>query len=465
MPPRNIIIVILMAVFSYFCYEKARRDRYAGLFAEAIDHIESRYVEKVEHRELFEHALNGLLGKLDPYSSYIGPQEFSKFKEDLDQEFGGIGIIISPNVESGHLTVLSPVVGTPAHRAGVMAGDTILKVDGESLEGMALRAAIERLRGLPGTEVRITLQRDGDKETHEIAITRAIIKVPSVLGDTLNSDGSWQYFLKDHPSIGYIRLTTFGEHTVDELRLALKSLPKQEVKGLILDLRSNAGGLLTAAIEVSDMFIGDGAIVSTRGRGGAVQSVEMATEKIEIDEDLPMAVLINGFSASASEIVSACLQDHQRAVLVGERTWGKGTVQNIIPLEMGKSVIKLTTATFWRPSARNIHRSKNATEEDDWGVIPDESYEVKLTREEYEKVVAARNQADWGASASQMAGGPQESNALDEPTLEDAEAVPEVVTAGETDTADENFEDPQLRRAIEHFQDRAESAVSSAEAA
>ncbi|MBI83036.1 MAG: peptidase S41 [Planctomycetaceae bacterium] len=465
MPPRNIIIIILTAVISYFCYEKARRDHYAGLFAEAIDHIESRYVEKVEHRELFEHALNGLLGKLDPYSSYIGPQEFSKFKEDLDQEFGGIGIIISPNMESGHLTVLSPVVGTPAHRAGVMAGDTILKVDDESLEGMALRAAIERLRGLPGTEVKITIERGGDKETHEIAITRAIIKMLSVLGDTVNPDGSWQYFLKDHPSIGYIRLTTFGEHTVDELRSALKSLPNQEMKGLILDLRSNAGGLLTAAIEVSDMFIGDGAIVSTRGRGGAVQSVEMATENIEIDEDLPMAVLINGFSASASEIVSACLQDHHRAVLVGERTWGKGTVQNIIPLEMGKSVIKLTTATFWRPSARNIHRSKDATEEDDWGVRPDDSYEVKLTGEEYGKVVAARNRADWGNSALQTAEGSQESNALEEPTSEDAVAVPEVVTSDETEAADENFEDPQLRRAIEYFQDQTESASSSAEAA
>ena len=482
MPAKNLMIILLVSIVSWACYDKAQRNRYAGLFAEAIDRVSSRYVEKVDQRNLFEGAIRGMLDELDPYSSYIGPDDFARFKEELDQEFGGIGIIVSPRLETGELVVLSPVLGTPAHRAGVLAGDIILKVDGEEIEDW--RDAVNRLRGIPGTKVRVTLLHAGDEEPTEVTITRAIIQVPSVLGDTLNPDGSWQYVLKSDPRIGYIRLSTFGEHTVKELETAIDTLNQQEMIGLILDLRRNAGGLLTAAIATCDMFIDEGVIVSTRGRGKhTINKVEWATSEVAVDTSFPMVVLVNQFSASASEIVAACLQDHGRAVIVGQRTWGKGTVQNLIPLVLGKSVIKLTTATFWRPSDKNIHRSKNATEDDAWGVIPNEGYEVKLTSEDYRKIENARSAADYG-SAYDDADVDTDDDEIDEteplegteqPTKEAREdegsdAVSESSDGNEDklkeDEVDEEpFEDPQLRRAIEYIQQQAATRQGSSEAA
>jgi len=398
MPRRNLVIIIVASVLSVACYGRAQRNRFASMFAEAVDRISSSYVREVDERQLFEGAMTGMLGRLDPYSSYIGPEQYMEFKSDIDQEFGGIGIIVSPDPTTKRLIVLSPVVGTPAHRAGVLAGDMIVKVDGTDIEKFTMPETVKRLRGKPGTDVSLSLLRRGAEALTEITVTREVIKVPSVLGETMRPDGSWNFLLKDPPGIAYIRLTTFGEHSVEELELAIKSVEAKLLVGLILDLRSNAGGLLEAATSTCDMFLDEGEIVTLRGRGALVRDRRVASRGTLVQKELPVAVLVNRYSASASEIVAACLQDHGRAVIVGERSYGKGTVQNVIPLELGKSVMKLTTATFWRPSNANIHRAEDATQDDKWGVLPDDGYNVPLSDEEFSQLELARNRLDYPGS-------------------------------------------------------------------
>ena len=394
MPRKNLVIILIASMLSVACYGRAQRNRFASLFAEAVEQISSKYVREVDERQLFDGAMTGMLGRLDPYSSYIAPKQYLEFKSDIDQEFGGIGIIVSPDPKTKRLMVLSPVVGTPAHRAGVLAGDTIVKVDGIDIEKFTMVEAVKRLRGKPGTDVVLTILHRSDDKMIDITITRAVIKVPSVLGDTMHSDGSWSFVLQEHPRIGYIRLTTFGERTVEELESAIKSLEIDRLDGLILDLRSNAGGLLEVATATCDMFLDEGEVVTLRGRSALDRDRRVATRGTIVDKNLPMAVLINKYSASASEIVAGCLQDLDRAVIVGERSYGKGTVQNVIPLELDKSAMKLTTATFWRPSNKNIHRAEDATEEDDWGVTPNEGYNIPLTEDEFRQLQLARNRAD-----------------------------------------------------------------------
>jgi carboxyl-terminal processing protease len=395
MPVRNLIVIVLASLLSLVCYAKTPRNRFASLYAEAVDHVSAHYIEEVAPRTLFEGAMNGMLSNLDPYSQYIGPAAYQEFQENLEQEFGGIGVMVELNPETDRLTVLSPIVGTPAYEAGMMAGDIILEVDGESTEGFGLPDAVELLRGPAGTTVKIQVQHKGDPEPVEMDIVRAKIEVPSVLGDIRLPDGNWSFLLEDNPRIGYIRVITFGDHTVSQLRDALRSIEAAGAEGLILDLRYNAGGLLTAAIETCDMFIDEGMIVSTRGRNATIQKQFEASSPMVIEAKMPIAVLVNKYSASASEIVAACLQDHGRAVVGGRRTWGKGTVQNVITLEMGKSLLKLTTATYWRPSGQNIHRGRNTEEDALWGVMPDDGFDVELTREQEEQIARQRRQRDY----------------------------------------------------------------------
>jgi len=233
--------------------------------------------------------------------------------------------------------------------------------------------------------------------------------VPTVLGDVRNADDSWKWMYDDQKKIGYIRITAFARHTAEELRKALDQLAREGVRGLVLDLRFNPGGLLSAAVEVSDMFISSGRIVSTQGRNTSPKVWEAHAKGTF--QPVPMAVLVNRYSASASEIVAACLQDHGRAVIVGERTWGKGSVQNVVRLEDGASALKLTTASYQRPSGKNIHRFKGAGEKDDWGVIPDKGFEVKLSAPEMRRLVAARRQKDIIRKAGETEAEPEDDGA------------------------------------------------------
>jgi carboxyl-terminal processing protease len=400
-PRRNVYLLLTIAIVSLVCYQKADssyRSRYGRMtdtIVRVMEQIDRHYIEEVDDRKLFEGALNGIVSQLDdPYSAYEAPQEAAEFRQHLDQKFGGIGIQVVIDEKTKRLTVMSPMVGTPAFEAGILAGDVILKIDGESTEGLNTDDALHLLRGEPGEGVRLTVLHEGDKEPVDVQIERAIINVPSVLGDSHDAAGHWQFVLESNPRIGYLRITTFGDQTVKELEKALEQLDEADVEALILDLRGNAGGFLKTAVSTCDFFISKGQIVSTRGRDRR-QIVDdyRATGKAAYTR-WPIAVLVNHLTASASEIVAACLQDHHRAVVVGERTWGKGTVQNVIPLESGKSALKLTVATYWRPSEKNIHRSRNAKDTDDWGVRPDDGYEVKLSEEQTRRLLEERYQRD-----------------------------------------------------------------------
>jgi carboxyl-terminal processing protease len=354
--------------------KKDKDDEYYELlkvFVDTLDQVERNYVDKVDRRELLESAIKGVLGKLDPYSNYISPGELTKFKDNVDSKFGGIGIQIG--VENGILTIISPLVGSPAYREGLEAGDQIIEIEGKTTEGIVVDEAVQRLKGLPDTSVTIKIRRPDDGKIRDVKLTREEIHLDTVLGSQRKSDDSWDYMYDPEKKIAYIRITSFSRETTEELERALRELKDQGMKGLIIDLRFDPGGLLSAAIEIADLFVSEGKIVSTKGRN-AEERVWEAT-KAGTYEGFPMAVLVNRYSASASEILAACLQDHKRAIVVGERTWGKGSVQNVIELEGGKSALKLTTASYWRPSGKNIHRMPDAKE---WGVDPDPGYEVKI---------------------------------------------------------------------------------------
>lgn len=360
------------------------------LLVDAIDQVERNYVKQLGRRELIEAAIEGVVDKLDPYSAYINPKQVARFQTTVESEFGGIGIQLAPDPRQ--LTIFSPLVGTPAYQAGLMAGDRIVEIEGESTEGMKQEEAIGRLKGEPGTQVKLAVVHPGKKEKVEVTLTRKIIHVETVLGDRRKKDDTWDFMLKPKERIGYVRVTAFSRGTAGELRKVLEQLRGEGMRGLILDLRFNPGGLLRSAIEVSDMFVSDGRIVSTKGRN--VPERAWDAQKEGTFEGFPMVVLVNRYSASASEIVSACLQDHKRAAIMGERTWGKGSVQNVIELEGGKSLLKLTTAAYRRPSGKKIHRFHDAKDQDEWGVVPDEGFELKLDDEELEGLFLDRRQRE-----------------------------------------------------------------------
>ncbi|MFO0868891.1 MAG: S41 family peptidase [Pirellulales bacterium] len=360
------------------------------LFVDTLDQVQRNYVKDISRRELYEAAIRGLLTKLDQHSSYIPPDDIESFKGSVESEFGGIGIQVS--LEGGRLIVISPLVGTPAYRAGIQAGDWISEINGQTTRDITLDEAVKRMKGKIGTTVRVTVVHARDGKSEALTLAREVVRVETVLGDRRRADDSWDFLLDHERKIGYIRLTSFGRHTPNELRKALQQLADQQVRALILDVRFNPGGLLSAAIDVSDLFVADGRIVSTVGRNVDEQVVYAKREGTY--GDFPLVVLANQFSASASEIVAACLQDHERAIVVGERTWGKGSVQNIIELEGGRSALKLTTASYQRPNGRNIHRFEGAGEEDEWGVKPSPGYEVKLSVDELRGLIEQRRQRD-----------------------------------------------------------------------
>ncbi|MBI1324342.1 PDZ domain-containing protein [bacterium] len=361
-----------------------------GQFVDAVEKVEANYVRPIERKELLEAALNGMLQNLDPHSNFINTTGWKSFRRQIEGSFGGVGIQVGTD-NVGRLKVIAPLVGSPAYEAGIMPDDVIMEIDGQSTEGMSLDRSTELMQGQPGTTVKVKV-RHRDGETEDLNVNRAIIELPTVLGDHRNADDSWDYMLDKDAKIGYVRITSFAQKTAQELRAALESLKKQGMKGLVLDLRNNPGGLLPAAVEISNMFVPEGKIVSTKGRNTVERVFE--AEKSKVVTDVPMVVLVNGSSASASEIVSAALQDHNRAAVVGTRSFGKGSVQNIIEMEDGQGVLKLTVATYWRPSGKNIHRFKNARQSDEWGVSPNEGLEVKLTDKELVDWIVGRRDLD-----------------------------------------------------------------------
>jgi len=364
------------------------------MFVDTFQEIDRNYVKDVDRRKLIEAAVRGMLTELDPYSNYIGPDDLGRFTQDVEQEFGGIGIQVQYQTDSRQLIVMTPLPGSPAYAAGVLAGDTILQIEGQPVNefptNQELQTAVKMLKGKSGDQVTIGVVHPGSTEIEQITITREIIHLQTVLGDHHVDGGSWEYLLDEEQKIGYVRVSHFSRRTADELRSALKTLKGQGMRGLVLDLRFNPGGLLTAAVEVSDLFLEKGKIVSTEGRNSPGRT--WSAKRFGTYSGFPMAILVNRYSASASEIVSAALQDHERAVVVGERTWGKGSVQNVIELEQGESALKLTTASYHRPSGKNIHRFPDASEDDEWGVMPDADFEIRFSNEQMENLSLRQHQ-------------------------------------------------------------------------
>jgi carboxyl-terminal processing protease len=381
----GIIAVSLLGItvsYSAPSREKDKDYELVRLVVDVLHEVRERYVVDVDaerERKLVEDMINGGLERLDPHSAYIPPTEYKHFEKQSEGKFGGVGIQVGLDRLSRQLAVISPMPGTPAYEAGVLAGDLIVKIDGKATENMRMNEAVDLIQGDPGQKVVLTVLHEGAKETVELAITRAIIEVPCVLGDRRKSDNlrAWDYMLDKQSKIGYIRLVNFSKTASKEMRDAVEELQREGVRGLVLDLRNNPGGLLKEAREVSDLFLTEGRIVSTKGRNHKEEIYDARPEGTLLlpAQKYPMAVLVNKYSASASEIVAAALQDHQRAVIVGERTYGKGSVQNIIEMHEGndRSALKLTTASYWRPSGKNIHRFPDSKDSDDWGVRPNDS--------------------------------------------------------------------------------------------
>lgn len=310
-------------------------------FAEIFGRIKSDYVESVDDRELLESAVRGMLGGLDPHSSYLNEEDYTELQVGTRGEFGGLGIEVG--MEDGFVKVIAPIDDTPAQRAGIQAGDLIIRLDGKPMKDVGLNDAVKLMRGKPGTEVSLTIVREEQDKPLIITVVRDVIRVASVKGRMLES------------GIGYLRLSQFQTRTTDDMLKRLAKLEKANggpLSGLVLDLRNNPGGVLNAAVSISDAFLQGGIIVYTKGRV-ADSELEFRAAPDDVLEGAPIVVLVNEGSASASEIVAGALQDHKRAIIMGQPTFGKGSVQTIIPIN-NKSAVKLTTALYYTPSGRSI---------------------------------------------------------------------------------------------------------------
>ncbi len=325
--------------------------RQLNLFGDVFERVRADYVEKPDDQKLIETAINGMLAGLDPHSSYMDPKSFRDMQVQTRGEFGGLGIEVT--MEDGLIKVVAPIDETPAAKAGIMANDIITQLDGEQVQGLTLNQAVEKMRGPVNTKIKLTIMRKGQDKPIDISITRDIIRVRSVRSQVEGDD------------VGYIRLTQFNEQTTDGLKKAIADITAKvsndKLKGYILDLRNNPGGLLDQAISVSDAFLQKGEIVSTRGRNPE-ETQRFNARPGDLTGSKPVIVLINGGSASASEIVAGALQDHRRVTVLGTRSFGKGSVQTIIPLGSGNGALRLTTARYFTPSGRSIQAK---------GIVPD----------------------------------------------------------------------------------------------
>jgi carboxyl-terminal processing protease len=328
-------------------------------FTEVFSRIKADYVEPVEDKKLLRDAIQGMLAGLDPHSSFLDPEGFKELRVGTEGEFGGLGIEVT--MEDGFVKVVSPIEDTPAARAGLKTGDLIIRLDSKAVKGMALNEAVKQMRGKPGSDIVLTVVREGQPKPLTFTLTRAVIKVQSIKQRMLEN------------GFGYVRITQFQANTGDGLKDALAKLKlqnKANLTGLVLDLRNNPGGVLNAAVAVSDAFLSSGLIVYTEGRVADAE-LKFSATPADLINGAPMVVLVNGGSASASEIVAGALQDHKRAVIMGTKTFGKGSVQTILPMS-GGSALKITTARYYTPNGRSIQAT---------GILPDVvTEEAKVTK-------------------------------------------------------------------------------------
>lgn len=366
---RSLIVILGLIVFVYIgvsCFsadtEKDSDYQQLDVFSESLAVVEHKYVEDKEFKDLIYGAMRGLLGSLDSYSQFLTPDEYKDLLVETEGRFGGLGIEIT--IKDGLLTIVSPIEDTPAWNAGLKAGDIIVKIDGEVTKDITLHDAVKKMRGTPGTKITITVLHEKDRKIEDVTITRGIIKIDDIKRPMILEDG-----------IGYVKIAEFRETTNKDLTRALNDLQKEGMRGLIIDVRNNPGGLLDSAVKVSSQFLQDGkVVVSTKSRGEEEQfykAIPLGSKILGI----PLVVLINKGSASGSEILASALRDNNRAVLLGETTFGKGSVQTVIPLSDG-SAMRLTTSKYYTPNGTSIHET---------GVDPDivvEQKEVEATNDD-----------------------------------------------------------------------------------
>ena len=398
-----------------------------NLFADVFERIRSQYVKDVDDEELIEAAINGMLTSLDPHSTYLNSKRYENMRVQTTGEFGGLGIEVT--MDKGVILVVSPMDDTPAERAGVQAGDYITKIDGEQINGLTLTEAVDKMRGKVGTDIDITIVREGESDVIEVTLTRAIIEVKSV-----------RHRIEDE--IGYIRISSFTEKTTSGLREALDAIKEElgeNMQGIVLDLRNNPGGLLDQAIAVSDTFLDRGEIVSTRTRNDKNIQRYNSRNGDSIDTK-SLVVLINGGSASASEIVAGALQDHERAVVVGTQSFGKGSVQTVMPLSTD-GAMSLTTAYYFTPSGNSIQGE---------GIVPDVIVE-QLRLDESEAVRSRRTEASLRGSLANPNASDDEEDEANETEEEDSEESADD-NADTDEKAEEEDERPHLTTAQDDYQ-------------
>lgn len=486
MPTRNVNTLLLAILVALLCYSTHRRAKTAMIVGDALDLIDRYYVDPVDRGELLTAAMRGMTETLDRHSEYVPIDAYSSLQDSINQEFTGIGILIEQPEEGQPVRIITPLVGSPAREAGLMPGDEIVEIEGRDVRDWDLVNVSKRLKGPIGTPVRIVVRRGGRRVPTRVIRSR--IEMESVVGDHRQADDRWAYRLQDDPRIAYLRLTGFGERTVDELRKVLETLDNR-FDAMVLDLRGNSGGLLYAAVSVADMFLDSGRIVSTKTRGGVIEEMFRAESGTLIDLDKPLAVLIDGDSASASEIVAAALKDNGRAAIVGLRSYGKGTVQNILPLQSGRSALRLTVARYYRPNDQNIHRTDDATEEDDWGVRPSEGLEVSLDETVIDKLAerwrrsayplmddaptrapANTDERESGKSGEgpenepEKSAGATETLPFDPAASGDGESTPDGKSIPDESESILDL-DPQLRKAVEYLRGQIETRRPQATAA
>ena len=368
----NLFVIIFLFLFfsnlSFSANEESIYDK-IDLFSEVLDKVNNEYVEEIDHSEAMDAAINGVLQSLDPYSAYMSPEIFKEMLTETSGEFGGLGIEVG--MEFGVVKVISPIDNTPAEEAGVKAGDYIVKINDIQVQGKTLTEAVELMRGPVGSTIKITVRRRGVKKAIIFNITREIIKIESVKSKIIED------------TVGYIRLTSFNENSADQIKEKIKELRQnKKIEKYILDLRNNPGGLLSQAIKISDFFLNNGEIVSTKSRKKK-ENRKWFARKGDIIDGETLIVLINYGSASAAEIVAGALKDHKRAILIGEKSFGKGSVQSVIPLN-NKGAIRLTISKYYLPSGKSISEV---------GITPD--IEIAESSEDFRMNTKTDNQLDF----------------------------------------------------------------------
>ncbi len=413
-PKRNVALLIVICLSCLAAYAAREQAAPGRRFGEVLSLVESSYYERIDEEDLFEAAVDAAIARLDENSAYIRGDGRSDLEAALDQKFGGVGLELTIDERHGVPVVASPVLASPAWRAGVRAGDRIEQIDGHATSGEPLREIVARLRGPVGDSVALRISHPsiesagtldpaadtrGAVERRDVTLVREVIETESVSGDRRGPEGRWEWLLEDELGVGYLRIASFGERTVAEISAALDAVEATGVvHGLVIDLRGNPGGLLSAAVDACDLLLEEGVIVHTRTRraGDGVEAAldaRRATAGAKL-VGVPIVVLVDGLTASAAEIVAACLQDAGRATVVGSRTFGKGTVQSILPLSDDRGLLKLTTSEYLRPSRHGIHRRAGDGDDDTWGVSPDPGCEISPTAETNARVAAWRRARD-----------------------------------------------------------------------